>query len=701
MDQKIIRDSLHGYISIPIIICKEIIDTPIFQRLKRIEQTSMRPLYPSAHHDRFVHSIGVYYLGEKALTGLINNIKGTDYYENNLESWNKYGLLFKLACLLHDCAHAPFSHSFEYAYLGARNGDKWNEIKEELKKSIIIPKGDLSLYEYSIDNLFCHKPAPHEVFSAIIVAHKFADNIKTVSESLFPDFNYSVEHIEFIQRAILGMKYDIEGISKNLRNEETQKSSKEIIKAIEHFNILNCLIQLLNSSSFDVDKLDYIIRDSFAAGIQNLSVDVERILSSLTLIETHEYKTTIDLKNEYIDNSVMFSDDYQTKISHAEGGESALNLHVNNVTIEGELIGSIEINDGSFEYTSPHDYSQPISIGKISNFKLQCSRKPWKIKAINCSNVKIIGNFQGSLTANNTLSDTKTKMDGCLNCQISGSFNGGKVIGKINWDNKGTTFYEIGYKQSALSVIADTITARNRLYLWTYAHHKVTYIDYLLRNAVLIALIDKKGKDILQLPDLHSEANDRLENLLNLDIFDKEEEHYLLDDGHFTTMITKDMVNQNEFARKYIDRTKEYSIWKNYAEYNIFFSDLTDKEKERLWFLLFYADEKGHSDINYKEGNVQIFTESILKQYDSGNEYEFVWVKPSGYKMSRIDSEETYLVFKNSSVRRLKDIMHRDITVEEYVGKDYFYLYSSSELDYEKKLDLIRFLKKQVRDYKK
>ena len=54
MENKLIRDSIHGYIQIPSIVVSEIIDTPVFQRLRQIEQTSMRALYPSAHHVRFV-----------------------------------------------------------------------------------------------------------------------------------------------------------------------------------------------------------------------------------------------------------------------------------------------------------------------------------------------------------------------------------------------------------------------------------------------------------------------------------------------------------------------------------------------------------------------------------------------------------------------------------------------------------------------
>ena len=67
MKQKIVKDPLYGYISIDTDIFEQVIDTRFFQRLRRIEHTSMRCLYPSARHDRFVRSIGTYHLAKLAM----------------------------------------------------------------------------------------------------------------------------------------------------------------------------------------------------------------------------------------------------------------------------------------------------------------------------------------------------------------------------------------------------------------------------------------------------------------------------------------------------------------------------------------------------------------------------------------------------------------------------------------------------------
>ena len=107
---KSIKDAIHGYIRIEEPYW-HIIDTAEFQRLKWIEQTSYRVLYPAARHDRFIHSIGVYHLGQKAIEGFINNCS-----EEQLTVVKKYKSSFLMACLLHDLGHAPFSHTCEDLY---------------------------------------------------------------------------------------------------------------------------------------------------------------------------------------------------------------------------------------------------------------------------------------------------------------------------------------------------------------------------------------------------------------------------------------------------------------------------------------------------------------------------------------------------------------------------------------------------------
>lgn len=109
-EYKRLKDPIYGYISIPTQYMNGIIDTAGFQRLRRIIQTSYSPLYSSAVHNRFVHSMGVFHLGEIASTQVISEIEKKFEFDFNVK---RIGEIFMIACLLHDVGHAPFSHTGE------------------------------------------------------------------------------------------------------------------------------------------------------------------------------------------------------------------------------------------------------------------------------------------------------------------------------------------------------------------------------------------------------------------------------------------------------------------------------------------------------------------------------------------------------------------------------------------------------------
>lgn len=98
-----IVDPIHDFIRVYDHELK-IIDNPIFQRLRRIRQLSGAHLtYPAAQHTRFEHSLGVMHIASQA--GKALNEKGI-LKSDDID-------LLRLAGLLHDIGHGPFSHLFE------------------------------------------------------------------------------------------------------------------------------------------------------------------------------------------------------------------------------------------------------------------------------------------------------------------------------------------------------------------------------------------------------------------------------------------------------------------------------------------------------------------------------------------------------------------------------------------------------------
>lgn len=238
---KIFQDTVHGYISVPSKYCDQIIDTLHFQRLRRIEQTSMRSVFPCARHDRFVHSIGTFHIGDKIFNNIKKNSEKELKSKIKIADWSKIGASYRLACLLHDCGHAPFSHTFEKYY-------------DKQPGSTLIKKlQDAANDKNFSSDIECSADAKeHEKVSALILIREFSGKISDLGGDPI-----------LSARMIIGCKY---------------------IDADTKFKQLaNCFIALLNGNIIDADRLDYIKRDKWASGYNSTNLDLERLLSSICI----------------------------------------------------------------------------------------------------------------------------------------------------------------------------------------------------------------------------------------------------------------------------------------------------------------------------------------------------------------------------------------------------------------------------------
>lgn len=177
----------------------EIIDTACFQRLRRIIQTSYSPLYSSAVHNRFVHSMGVFHLGEIASNKIINEICKKYRFDFDIK---RIGEIFMVACLLHDVGHAPFSHTGEEFYLDSDK--KFTGIHNKLIEVVGVER-----FAVDVPQEKTAAAAPHEIMSSI------------VGIISFPNFFCNESEREFFARCITGYKY-------------SEKSAKNAISVIEN-----------------------------------------------------------------------------------------------------------------------------------------------------------------------------------------------------------------------------------------------------------------------------------------------------------------------------------------------------------------------------------------------------------------------------------------------------------------------------------
>ncbi|MFW9922813.1 MAG: HD domain-containing protein [Candidatus Thorarchaeota archaeon] len=196
-----IKDPIHGYIFIDDII-QELIDTKYFQRLRRIKQLSGSEfVYPGANHTRFEHSLGVSYLAEKMANSLLND-EEVDLTENDIEH-------VKVAALLHDIGHGPFSHTFEGLL------HRINKNHEDLSRWIV--------QETEIKDILKENNLDAKIITGLIHGNK----------------------------------------------------------TIKDKGYLNQIV----SGSCDVDKMDFIVRDSYHTGAEYGQVDIMRILYTMGVYE--------------------------------------------------------------------------------------------------------------------------------------------------------------------------------------------------------------------------------------------------------------------------------------------------------------------------------------------------------------------------------------------------------------------------------
>ena len=232
---KVIHDTVHGNIIVDEDMIKYLIDSPYFQRLRHVEQSSIRALFPTARHDRFVHSLGVFHIGDL----IASHIEEQGIASFETKTLKQITQSYRIACLLHDVAHAPFSHTFEKCY------GKKTELYSKLCEKLNLNE---ELERRQIDDI-----KEHELASAIlIVDSELKDSIQQKLKG----------NIELICRMIIGWKYSDDTPTNQVRN---------------------CFIELLHGDVIDADRIDYACRDVWASGYSTATINVQRLINAMSI----------------------------------------------------------------------------------------------------------------------------------------------------------------------------------------------------------------------------------------------------------------------------------------------------------------------------------------------------------------------------------------------------------------------------------
>lgn len=237
-DIHLIADPLYGYLRITLsrageIAEADVIDNPWVQRLKRIHQLqSSWWVFPAAEHSRFAHSIGTMHLAGLLARQVYRTLVEV---EPDTPSLPLVEETLRLAGLLHDLGHGPFSHFCDEEYLQP---------------------------VFGLD---------HEQVSQYLIVNELGDLLRALARSpsgpFAPGEAIDPRHVAFLVRA------EEDGVGSDDGRGETRVA--ELGSAIPRW------VRLLHralSGAVTVDNMDYVRRDAYMCGVSIGPVDVNRLI---------------------------------------------------------------------------------------------------------------------------------------------------------------------------------------------------------------------------------------------------------------------------------------------------------------------------------------------------------------------------------------------------------------------------------------
>ena len=222
----------------------QVLDSPLLQRLRNINQLGLAVLtYPSAHHSRFEHTLGVAALVTKMADSINDGYSQGENGDERTVSRQDLNKM-RLAAILHDVGHCFFSHLSERMY---GNTEEFKTLKDSFE--------------------IFSTAQPHEILAYIIV------NTPTFKRFFTDRVNYPEKtdaHVLFedIGRMIVGAPIDT-----------LYEQNGRLVKKYY-------LTEMINGQ-FDADALDYLRRDSYITGL-SLTYHIDRFLYKIKIVDREE-----------------------------------------------------------------------------------------------------------------------------------------------------------------------------------------------------------------------------------------------------------------------------------------------------------------------------------------------------------------------------------------------------------------------------
>lgn len=287
---KNIMDSIHGSIKLTELE-SEIIDHPLFQRLRNIRQLGTTHLiYPGAVHTRFVHSLGTMHIASLYFDSLLSDFKKNDDYYMLKQA-------VRISALMHDIGHGPFSHTFEKTFEELKVKDiQHNEIKF-----------DFSHIKSESRDQYLNSRLKHEHLSISLIYKIFEE----INSNKF----FNARNICSLLDSEIEADNDLNEIIDVIIRNNNKKSNQNLRETF-----LDCIRSII-SGEFDADRLDYLQRDAQHCGVKLTGIDLAHIFESVKISQSNnQYHILINrncvasLEQMLISRKFMYDQVYNHKL---------------------------------------------------------------------------------------------------------------------------------------------------------------------------------------------------------------------------------------------------------------------------------------------------------------------------------------------------------------------------------------------------
>lgn len=243
----------------------------LFQRLRDVMQNDiLHYIFMGATHTRFAHSIGTMHIASKVFHSIISNkrskepgskLRLTRAQENAV---NYLSQVLRLAILLHDTGHGAFSHQLEKTPAIRRK-----ILCDEKTASQLWDNVDTTLFYSELPKTLCHEHysvrAAYQILTDINLS-KYKINISDVLNVM--ETTDGKPSSQFL-KATKEVWPVIAG----------ESTTSDQVKAEKMMHVLESII----SNEFDADKADYLLRDSYYAGVNYGKFDIETLVNNFSI----------------------------------------------------------------------------------------------------------------------------------------------------------------------------------------------------------------------------------------------------------------------------------------------------------------------------------------------------------------------------------------------------------------------------------